>query len=330
METARQVQPVPSNDVSDPKGAPPAPAKRRGRRPFVILGVVAAIAVSVFGTYTLLTAGRESTDDAQVAADTVPVSARVGGVVARVSIHDNQSVKRGDLLVELDAADAHARVQQAEAELATTQAQSAAASAQVTIVEATSKGGLTSARAALTGTAAGVGSASAQIAAARAASARADAEMRKTQIDLSRAQMLRKAEAIPQDRFDAAQIAFEAAKAAKAEAEAQVTLAEDAHRGAQSRVFEARGRLSQSTPVAPQIEAARAGAALAAARVRSAEAALALAKLQLDYTRIVAPADGFASKLAVHEGQLVAAGQPLVEVVPSQSSPGLSTALPHS
>ena len=74
----------------------------------------------------------------------------------------------------------------------------------------------------------------------------------------------------------------------------------------QSRVVEARGRVSQSAPVAPQIAAARAGAALAAARVRSAEAALALAKLQLGYTRIVAPADGFASKLAVHEGQLVA------------------------
>ena len=143
--------------------------------------------------------------------------------------------------------------------------------------------------------------------------------MRKAEIDLNRARMLRKAEAIPQERLDSAQIAYEAAKAAKAEADAQVALAEDARRGAQSRVFEARGRLSQSAPVAPQIDAARAGAALAAARVRSAEAALTLAKLQLDYTRIVAPADGFASKLAVHEGQLVAVGQPLVEVVPAQS-----------
>src|SRR6185436_13047656 len=92
---------------------------------------------------------------------------------------------------------------------------------------------------------------------------------------------------------------------------------EDARRGAQSRVSEARGRLSQSAPVAPQIEAARAGAALATARVRSAEAALTLARLQLDYTRVVAPADGFASKLAVHEGQLIAVSQPIVELVPS-------------
>jgi len=266
-----------------------------------------------------MTAGRESTDDAQVAADVVPVSARISGVVAHAAIRDNQTVKRGELLIELEGADARARVQQAEAELATAQAQAQAAGAQVMIVEATSKGGLVSARAALSGTSAGVGSAGAQVAAARAASARADAEMRKAEIDLGRARMLRKAEAIPQDRLDGAQIAYDAAKAAKAEADAQIALAEDARRGAQSRVSEARGRLNQSTPVAPQIEAARAGAALASARVRSAEAALALAKLQLDYTRIVAPVDGFASKLAVHDGQLVAVGQPLVEVVPAAS-----------
>jgi len=326
METARPVPTTtPNNDVTDGKTAAPTPlkeapgkaaAKPRGRRPFVILGVIAAVAGLVIGGYSLMTAGRESTDDAQVAADVVPVSARVGGVVLKTAIHDNQTVKKGELLIELDGADARARVQQAEAELATAQAQSAGADAQVTIVDATSKGGLVSARAALSGTTAGVGSATAQIAAARAAGARADAEVHKAEIDLSRAKMLRKAEAIPQDRLDAAQIAYDAAKAAKAEADAQVALAQDAQRGAQSRVFEARGRLGQSTPVAPQIAAARAGAALAAARVRSAEAALALARLQLDYTRIVAPEDGFASKLAVHEGQLVAVGQPLVEIVP--------------
>jgi len=322
METARSIPNAPpTNDVAaapKPAAGAPAPAARpRGRRPFMILGAVLGVAVAVYGGYSIMTAGRESTDDAQVAADVVPVSARVAGVVARTAIHDNQAVRRGDLLIELDAADAHARVQQAEAELATAQAQAQAAEAQVSIVDATSKGGLASARAALNGTTAGVGSAAAQIAAARAAGARADAEVHKAEIDLGRARLLRKAEALPQERLDSAQIAYDAARAAKAEADAQVALAEDARRGAQSRVFEARGRLSQSTPVAPQIAAARAGAALAAARVRSAEAALTLAKLQLDYTKIVAPADGYASRLAVHEGQLVAVGQPLVEVVPS-------------
>ncbi len=44
--------------------------------------------------------------------------------------------------------------------------------------------------------------------------------------------------------------------------------------------------------------------------MQSAEAALTLAKLQLSYARVLAPADGVASKLMVHDGQLVTIGQP--------------------
>ncbi|MFL5304340.1 MAG: efflux RND transporter periplasmic adaptor subunit, partial [Polyangia bacterium] len=68
---------------------------------------------------------------------------------------------------------------------------------------------------------------------------------------------------------------------------------------------------------AAHAQAARADADLANARIRSAEAALALAKLQLGYTKVTAPADGFASKLTVHAGQLVTVGQPLIQLVPT-------------
>ncbi|HVV53374.1 MAG TPA: HlyD family secretion protein [Polyangia bacterium] len=302
--------------VIAPVAAEAAPAKRK-RRPFAILAVVALVVVAVVGVYTLMTAGRENTDDAQIAADMVPVATRVAGAVVRVHIQENQQVKRGDLLIEIDPNDYEARVQQAQAELATAEAQAAAAQAQVEIVEATSKGGLASAKAALSGSTAGVQSAGAQLAAARAELARTDAELKKAEIDLGRARTLRQANAVPQERLDSAQIAADAARAAKAQAEAQVSLAEDARRSAESRVGEARGKVSQSAPVAPQIAAARANADLAQARVRSADAALALAKLQLGYTKITAPADGYASKLTVHEGQLVTMGQPLIELVPT-------------
>ena len=109
-----------------------------------------------------------------------------------------------------------------------------------------------------------MGSADAQLASARAAATRADADVHK-------------AETRPWARRDAAQggrgspgparqraIALDVARAAKAQAEAQMALAADSRRGAASRVVEARGRVDQSAPVAPQIAAARAGAALAA------------------------------------------------------------------
>jgi len=317
METARQTNaPVP---VAEPKNDVELVKPARKRRPFVILGVVALVALVAVGGYALMTMGRESTDDAQVAADMIPVSARVGAAVLNVHVHENQAVKRGDLLIELDPADTEARALQSEAELATATAQAQAADAQVQIVEATSKGGLVTARAALSGSAAGVGSADAQLASARAAAARAEADLRKAEIDFKRAQTLGQANAIPQQQLDTAQIDLEVARAAKAQADAQVALAADGRRSAESRVGEARGRVDQSAPIAPQIAAARAGAALAAARVRSAGAALTLAKLQLGYTRIIAPVDGYASKLSVHDGQLVSVGQPLIELIPSET-----------
>jgi membrane fusion protein (multidrug efflux system) len=68
-----------------------------------------------------------------------------------------------------------------------------------------------------------------------------------------------------------------------------------------------------------QLTAAGASAELARARARSAEAALELARLQLSYTRVTAPRDGELSRLSVREGQLVAAAQPVAQLVPLET-----------
>ena len=117
--------------------------------------------------------------------------------------------------------------------------------------------------------------------------------------------------------LDNAQIAFESAQAAQSQASANLAAAEEAKHLARSRVEEAQGRLEQSQPIDAQIAGARAAAALAHARVKSAEAALELAQLNLSYTKILAPADGLVSKIAVHEGALVQVGQPIAELVPA-------------
>ena len=53
------------------------------------------------------------------------------------------------------------------------------------------------------------------------------------------------------------------------------------------------------------------------AAVEAAQAQLDNALLQLSYTKVAAPADGYASKLTVHPGQLVTVGQPLIQLVPT-------------
>jgi membrane fusion protein (multidrug efflux system) len=63
------------------------------------------------------------------------------------------------------------------------------------------------------------------------------------------------------------------------------------------------------------VASAEAGVRLAQARLAGAEAAVSNAKLQLEYTRVSAPASGTVSKKQVEVGQLVQAGQPLMTIV---------------
>jgi membrane fusion protein (multidrug efflux system) len=300
-----------------PAVAAPAPAKKNKARPYLILGGVVGLALAIYGGVTWMSRGKENTDDAQVDADIVAVSTRVSGPVLKVYVHSNQQVTKGQPLVDIDPADYTARAKQAEAELAAAQAQARAADAQVGIVDATSKGGLSVARAQLSGSATSVASADADIVGAQAALARAQAQADQADVDLARDESLLKDQAIPRAQVDMARSNAQAAHAAVAQAQAQIAAAKDMKRTAQTRIVESAARVEQSAPVDAQLASAHANADLAHARVDSANAALALAKLQLSYTHITAPADGMASRFAVEEGQLVQAGQQIVAVVPN-------------
>src|SRR5262245_36395670 len=101
--------------------APPA-ARRRPSIPLILLGV-AAVAGGVWGWRRIDFARHHvTTDNAQLDAHITPVAARMQGFVARVAVEDNQRVRAGDTLVQLDDRDLRARLVQAEAELSAAQA----------------------------------------------------------------------------------------------------------------------------------------------------------------------------------------------------------------
>lgn len=295
------------------------PSRPRGTRAYLVLAAIALIVLGGIGVYAFFTAGRESTDDAVVEADVVSVTARVGGVVAKLLVHDNQLVKKGDLLLTLDDKDLVARLAQARAELQTAAAQAAGAHAQEQVVRATARGSLRGAQAQVSGSSSAVDAADAQTAAAEAGVVRAEAEARKAERDLARARELVASDAIARQQLDAAQMADDSARATLAQARANVIAAQEAKRAAESRVAEAQARVTQSAPVSEQIAAAHANALLADARVASAGAAVQLAELQLSYTKVLAPDDGLVTQLTAREGGLVQMGQPLAQLVPSET-----------
>jgi membrane fusion protein (multidrug efflux system) len=128
--------------------------------------------------------------------------------------------------------------------------------------------------------------------AARASVARAEANAEKARSDVERMRPLADEQIVSRQQFDAA---VAAARAAEAQLEAARRNAEAAE---------------------AQAEAAEGSVGGARSRVLAAEAAVEQARLQLGYTRIVAPAAGVVAKKNVQVGQLVNPGQSLMTVVP--------------
>ena len=116
-------------DTSDSSDAPPpAPKTRVWHIDWIVRGAALLVAVAIVVLFTTQwnrwvgNATRQDTDDAYVRGDVTPLSARVEGYVRDVPVTDFQSVKKGDLLVQIEDADYRARVVLAEADLMAAQA----------------------------------------------------------------------------------------------------------------------------------------------------------------------------------------------------------------
>jgi len=104
-------------DPAAPVDETPPNRWQRARLPLLIAGPVVVLALAI---YFYMSGGRyEKTDDAYVMAARTAISANVPGRVVELAVHDNQTVRRGDLLYRLDDAPFRIYVEEAQAQLAT-------------------------------------------------------------------------------------------------------------------------------------------------------------------------------------------------------------------
>lgn len=262
----------------------------------VALALIAG-AVFVWHYYSV----RESTDDAQIDGHINPISARVTGTAIRVLHDDNDVVKAGDVLVELDPKDYQVALERAKADLASAEANAVAAHVGVPLTTTTSSSQLAAADA-------GVLSAQKEIQASQARVQEAQANYTKLAADLKRMEMLVQKDEVSRQQYDASVAAAASAKATLDAANAAVASSE-------SRLAQAKAQADAAHTVPEQIKVTRAKAGAATADVQRAQAAVDQAQLNLQYTKIVAPVDGVLSKRNVEPGQVVQAGQPLFSIV---------------
>jgi membrane fusion protein, multidrug efflux system len=261
----------------------------------------------------------ESTDDAQIDGYIFPVSPRVTGYVTRVLVDNNQYIEAGTVLIQLDQKDYEVAVANAQAEFANGQASAAALETNVPITSVSTSSQLLSAQAEIANAEAGLQAAQRSSEAAQASLREAEANDLKTQDDVNRYKPLAERDEIPRQQYTqavnsqkASAAAVEAARASAAASEQQVTQA-------RSKLAQAHAQLQYAQTQPQQISVQRSRARAATADTERAATQLQQARLNLQYTTILAPVSGVVGQRSVHPGQNVSPGQQLMTIVPLDS-----------
>ena len=134
---------APAAPLDKPATAAPAPpaaavAPKSGKRKFVVMGILALLALAVIGYgtyYTLVGRFYVSTDDAYVRSNNTMLGARVAGHIAAILPGDNVLVRAGDVIFRIDDGDYRIAVEAARSRIATQQATIDRIGRQVTAME---------------------------------------------------------------------------------------------------------------------------------------------------------------------------------------------------
>lgn len=267
------------NTEEQPELFPPQKKKKSPIFPIII--AVVLIVGGFFGyRFYKFSQTHEVTDDAQITSNMSPVISKISGYVAEVHVKDNQFVKKGDTLIVLDNRDQKMALNAAVAGLGT------------------ARSNISTAKASTNAASQNINSTNAAIATANAQIEAAKVNVWKTSQDLKRYSILVKDHSITQQQY-------ESVLAAKQSADRQLQV-----------LVDQRNQVAQQTGIVNSQTAASSeqiGVASSIAKQREVE--VENAKLNLSYTIILAPEDGFVSKVPIQKGQFLQAGSQLFSLI---------------
>jgi membrane fusion protein, multidrug efflux system len=248
---------------------------------FIIFPVLILIGAAVLYFYLQYKKTHITTDDAFVDGRIHIIASKIPGTVKVLCVNDNQFIKKNDPLLEIDPADYDVRVKEARA-------------------------GFEAEKERLSEIRNRVDTAKRQLAEIIASleAARANVELQKANLELAKVNLQRSEslfgkEAIPRQQYDNSKTTYEVAIA-------QVKAAQDLAKQIEASLETQRALIKQTESGLPTQEA----------QIRQREAVLKGAGLNLGYTKIYAPRDGYITKRTVEIGNQILAGQPLMAVVP--------------
>ena len=295
---------------------PAAPANDHSGKK--LIGII-ILAVIVLGSafYYWRSTFTEDTDDAQIDGNLYQVSSRVSGQVVHVDVEEEQFVHKGDPIAEIDPKDLQVALEQAEANLANAQAAYEQAQVNVPITDVQVATTVQTSTSDVLGSQASVEQAESQVQVDKAKVQSAKAQALRSQLDVQRYTPLVAKDVISKQQFDAAVAQAAADQGTLDAAERSVKAQEDSVRLMRERLAQSQSQQVQSVKNAPrQVAVQQARAVAAAAAIKEAQAKVDQAKLNLSYTRILAPVTGIVSNKSVATGQNLSVGQSLMTIVP--------------
>jgi membrane fusion protein, multidrug efflux system len=303
---AEHVTPRPSTsapvDAPEPKSGPEHMAGRPSAKfwkyvtPALVVLLAAAIVATISWNWNAWEGGRieQVTDDAYVRGDITPLSTKVAGIVREVNVADYQTVHKGDLIAELEDDDYRAQVAQGNAAVEAARAAIEANHRQRELEDARIERAL-----------AGVDQAKAEIVAAQAGKDAVQADVIRTKAELNRQEGLLQTRSTTQQKVEQAVADEQRFSSQFASREADLTQARTLLRSNELAV-EAERR-SKQVLESQEVQLI--------ADLHAKEAALVVARVNLGYTRIEAPADGTVGERQVRPGQLVSPGTQVISLV---------------
>ena len=248
---------------------------------FIIFPILILIGAVVLFFYREYKATHLSTDDAFVDGRVHAIASKIPGTVQMIYVKDNQFVKRGEAILEIDSIDYEVKVREARAGLETEIAKLAEIRDKVDTAKKQLAGIMAS------------------LEEARANLELQEANFRQAEIDFKRIDTLFRKEVIPREQFDKAKTADEVSFA-------QVKAARERIKQIEASLETQKAVIKQTeTSLIPQ-----------QAQIQQKDAILKSAGLSKSYTKIFSPSDGYIAKRSVEIGNQIQSGQSLMAVVP--------------
>lgn len=255
--------------------------RRKKAVTFILFPIIIVIGAVILYFYLQYKKTHISTDDAFVDGRVHVIASKVPGTVKIIHIKDNQFVRKSDVILEIDPTDYEVRIKETRAGLETERAKLSEIRDRVDTVRKQLS----------------------EITASLEA-ARANLQLQKANLDLAkvnfqRSEFLLKREVIPRQQYDNSKTTYEVTVA-------QVKAAEDQVKQIEASLETQRALIKQTESGLPTQEA----------QIRQKDATLKGAELNLGYTKIYAPTDGYIAKRSVEIGNQIQLGQSLMAVVP--------------